>query len=149
MLHRRAKFFAIALLPAAIVLTGCTGRIETSDTIRPGTWSSLLCTTCERNRIAVDVQLSVSEGGRSGSHLLARVSNLNAHAVALVVDFRSDDPADADGYVPGDVRGFTLGPVGTPNASMIVMLRRTDIAKATVGRVERVSSDDASSAVRN
>jgi len=45
------------------------------------------CVTCARARIAIDLRYWVTAAGRAGSHTLARVRNLNPHAVVLVALF--------------------------------------------------------------
>ena len=124
---------------AAVVAAGCaTPRTVVAP--RPGAWTALACWTCERGHVAIEIQPSVDSSGVAGSHLLARIRNLNDYGVALVADFRADVVADADGYVPGEEWRVVLGAANGPDAEATILLRRTDIENASVSHVERVGA---------
>ena len=148
---RRALPVVVSLL-ALTLLTACTPRaggrgsagvapLLNADALAPATapgeWRAMPCATCERTRIAVETRRSLGADGRAGQHTFARVRNLNAHAVALVVAFEPDHLADGDGFVPAEYWPLQLAPADSARAETVLMLRRPRPVRAAVHDVER------------
>jgi len=121
----------------AASLGGCVKSGRSAPT--PDGWSLLSCSTCRQDRIEMNVRRSVTDAGRRGTHLVARVRNLNRHAVVFVAHFQVDVAPDSEGYVPGEQARLILGPASTATAEALVLLGRTDIVLVSISRLERVA----------
>jgi hypothetical protein len=95
------------------------------------------CATCAPARVAVEARRSISASGRAGSHLFARVRNLNPHAIALIVSFLPQYNAPSEGDVPAENWPLQLAPAGGEQAERVIMLRRPWAVEAAVHNVER------------
>jgi hypothetical protein len=128
----------VGALMSVTAFTACSSQLQRTAP-DPSAWSPLSCSTCPKARVAIETRRSIRDDGRVGTHLFLRLRNLNDYDVVLVADFRTD-AAPEDGYVPGEELRVSLGRAGTPEAEVVLMLSRTDIASAGLSRVERIAA---------
>ena len=121
----------------AVFVSGCAlGRAPIAH-VTPPTWASVDCERCEVHNVTVEVRHSVDAKGRQGRFAFARVTNLNPHAVALTVEFTSEEPPIHDQRNPAEQRSLTLGHAGHDSATSVLMLRSSSVRSVFVERVER------------
>ena len=133
----RISILRLSFSVAIACLVGCVNPTPETAALQAGIWRTLPCATCESAHVAIEVQPSMAESGAVGSHLIARVRNLNTHPVVFTADFRVDVAAESDGYVPGQSCDVALSAAATPGAETTLLLGRVDIGKVSISRLER------------
>lgn len=127
---RRAAAALLAMLGSACASTGGRAAPEPQ-------WTTLRCSNCAREGIRVEVMPTVSDRGRDGTYLFARLANQNDYAVVVTVEFRAAVVPEDDGWVPRESWQLSLGSRASADAQSVFLLRRGDASVASVSRVER------------
>lgn len=131
-------------IPAAALASGMAcSLVRPSDgalsVARAGEWTLLPCQGCEASRLVIDVRRTTTVSGTSGRYVVARIRNLNPHAVVLTVDFSSGvaQEGSGEGSALSQHATFSLTAAGQPGGESLVVLRLPDVTKVDVTGVER------------
>ena len=108
-----------------------------ADLAKLGTeWAAVRCETCRRSEVDIEVRRSIAPKGGPGSHVFARVTNRNAHQVALVLVVSVSRYGD-EGASIFETHPLTLGAADQQDAARVVLLRTSDVGAISVEQVER------------
>jgi hypothetical protein len=138
-ISRRAALAALLVVSGASVACASTGATQGRTPPRdPKQWSAVSCATCTQTGVEVSVRNSIDDKGKAGRHMVARVRNLNAHAVVLVLEVVPDQLLPMDDTLPLSERWrVMLHPAGAAQDETTVLFHARDVANVTVHSVEK------------
>lgn len=141
----RSTTFRTLALASTLASAGCARsapvtRMAAGEVVPSpiaGAWRPGPCRLCEEARISVELRESLRPDGSAGSYVVARVRNLNPHAVVLAVDFTEAGYGDGDGVRRHEPHYLHLAAAGDADAERIIVPRLRAIGAVVLSGVER------------